>query len=147
MLVEHHKIPGDSAVHAFFAGDLFGDLSRAATDSLRAVKDEREFDGNETIFVNGQMPDGIYILAEGEALVLYHGVEPVHLIKPGEILGIPETLANLPSRSVVRTVSACRFEFIRREAFLGFLRGDPETCFHLLRMLGANLHKLYAFLY
>ena len=147
MLIEHHKIPEDFAEHAFLAGDLFGNLSRAATDSLLAVKDEKKFAENETIFLNGQSPAGIYILAEGEALVLHHGVEPVHLIKPGEILGLPETLANLPSRVVVRTVSACRFEFIRREAFLDFLRVEPDTCFHLLRMLGTNLQKLYEFLY
>jgi CRP-like cAMP-binding protein len=154
MLIERHKISEQFFNNAFRAADLFSGLSHASQNSLRAVKLEKEFARDETIFASGQMPRGIYILTEGEAQTLYHGVEPVHLIEKNEILGVPETISNLPFETSVKTLVPCRFEFIRRDAFLAFLKDEPflaflkdepETCFRLLQILGANLHKLYRF--
>jgi len=145
MIIEHQKISEQFFNNAFFAGDLFSGLSPAAQNSLRAVKLEKEFAPAETIFARGEMPRGIYILTAGEAQTFYHGVEPVHIIKQNEILGVPETISNLPSETSVLTLVACRFEFIRRDAFLAFLQNEPETCFRLLGMFGANLHKLHRF--
>ena len=145
MLIEHHKISEQFFNSAFLAGDLFAGLSPASQNSLRGVKCEKEFAPDETIFASGETPRGIYILTEGEAQTLYRGVELVHIIKQNEILGVSETISNLPYETSVKTLVPCRFEFIRRDAFLAFLQDEPETCFRLLQMFGANLHKLYRF--
>ena len=145
MFIEQQNFSGQFSEIAFLASDLFGALSPAAQDSLRAVTLDKEFAKDETIFADGEPTSGVYILRIGEAQILYRGDRKVHLIKPDEILGLTETVANLPFESSVKTLSACHFEFISRAAFLAFLGDEPETCFRLLRMLGANLHKLYRF--
>ena len=145
MYVEQQKFSGQFSEIAFLASDLFGALSPAAHASLRAVTLEKEFAEDETILAGGERAAGVYILTSGEAQILYPDARTVHLIKPDEILGLTATLANLPFEMSAKTLSACRFEFIHRAAFLAFLQDEPETCFRLLRMLGSKLHKLYRF--
>jgi CRP-like cAMP-binding protein len=147
MLIEHHKISGQFFNSAFLAADLFCGLSTASQNSLHGVKLEKQFAPDETIFSSGAMPCDIYILTEGEAQILYQGVELIHRVKQNEILGLTEAISNLPYDISLKTLTPCRFECIRRDEFLTFLQEEPEICFRLLQMLGANLHKLYRFLH
>ena len=53
----------------------------------------------------------------------------------GEVFGLTETLSNLPYDASLVTVTACRFDCIRRELFLDFLQNDPQACFRLLEIV------------
>ena len=145
MLIEQPKKSGQLAEAAFLAKDLFGALSPAAQNALRAVRHEKEYFAGETIFAAGEMPSAIYILVQGEAQILDHGVAPAYAAQPGEIFGITETLSNLPHEISLKAIADCRFAYIRRESFLGFLRNEPAACFRLLEIVAANLQKLYRF--
>ena len=143
MLIEKQKISDYFFNNALVADDLFSNLSSESQNSLRDIKREIEFAENEIIWECGHMPCCIYILVEGEAEILYRGVQQVHRIKQNEILGVTEAISNLPYEISIKTDTACRFECISREAFLDFLQTEPEICFRLLQRLGANLQKFY----
>ena len=145
MLIETPKIYGQFTEPAFLTGDLFGDLSPAAQNSLRALRAIKEFAAGETIFACPETPSAIYILAHGEAQILLDGETPARAVKTGEILGLTEAVSNLPYEITVKTITESRFEYIRRDAFLDFLRDEPAVCLRLLEIISANLHELYRF--
>lgn len=126
---------------AFPAAGLFGDLSREAESSLRAI--ERTFlcAKDELIFRSGQLPHSVYVLRTGEAAF----VDGSNLYPVGtdEFLGLPEAIANLPYQLDLKALAPSRFEAISRADFLFFLQVQPAVCFRLLEMFGANLHKIY----
>lgn len=144
MFIERQKISEHFFNNALCAGDLFCGLPPEAEISLLTIKRERQFEKDETIFASGQMPCCIFILLEGKAQIIYQGA--TYSIKQNEILGLTETLSNLPYEISVKTLTPCRFECIRRDEFLAFLQTQPEICFRLLQRLGANLQKIYRFL-
>jgi len=143
MLIEQQKISDYFFNNALISGDLFCDLSPESQNSLRGIKREIEFADNEIVWEYGRMPCCIYILVEGEAEILYRGIQPVHQIKQNEILGVTEAISNLPYEISIKTGTPCRFECVRRDDFIQFLQNEPGICFRLLQKLGANLQKFY----
>jgi CRP-like cAMP-binding protein len=143
MVIEKEKISDYFFNNALVAGDLFGELSPESQTSLSGIKRELEFAENEIIWEYGKMPCCIYILVEGEAEILYRGVQSVHRIKQNEILGVTEAISNLPYEISIKTDTPCRFECIRRDDFIEFLQTESEICFRLLQRLGVNLQKFY----
>jgi len=130
--------------NAFLADDLFCGLSSETRNSLRAVKQTKQFAENELIFTVGQMPCCIYILTTGEAQILHNAVF-IRPVKQNEILGLTEAITNLPYEISVKAAAPCLFECIGRDDFIRFLQNEPEVCFRLLQILGANLQKVYRF--
>jgi len=128
--------------NAFLADDLFCGLASETQNSLLAVKQTKRFAENEMIFASGQMPCCIYFLTTGEAQILCNAVF-IRSVKKNEILGLPEAIANLPYKISVKTTAPCVFQCIGRDDFIRFLRNEPEVCFRLLQIIGANLQKVY----
>jgi len=147
MLIERSNISGQFSEPAFLDPDLFGALSPAAQEALRAVKRAKDFAAGANVFTKGEIPSAIYILVRGEAQIVRHGGgAAVCPATPGEIFGLTETLSNLPYETSLKTGAPCRFEYIRRAPFLNFLRNEPAACFRLLEIAAANLQQLYRFL-
>jgi CRP-like cAMP-binding protein len=144
MLIERQKISEHFFNNALCADDLFRGLSPESENFLLSIEQPQNFAKDETIFAGGQMPCCIYILREGEAEIFYQG--DIYQVKKNQVLGLTEALADLPSEISVKASAPCRFECIRRDAFLEFLRNEPEICFRLLQKLGANIQKIYRFL-
>jgi CRP-like cAMP-binding protein len=144
MLIEHQKISEHFFNNALCADDLFCGLSSESENSLRAIGRAKLFEKDETVFARGQLPCCIYILREGEAQIFYD--DGVYRVNRNEILGLTEALSNLPYEISVKAATACRFECIRRDDLIAFLQNEPEICFRLLQMLGANIQKIYRFL-
>jgi CRP-like cAMP-binding protein len=142
MLNEHQANSECFFGNAFLADDLFYGLLPETQNSLLAVKQTKRFAKDELIFASGQMPCFVYFLKTGEAQVLYNAVV-VRPVKRNEILGLTEAITNLPYETSVKALTPCLFECVRREDFIRFLQSEPETCFRLLQMLGANLQKVY----
>lgn len=143
MLIEQPKITEQFFGGAFLADELFCRLSPKAENSLRAIKHEKRLSAGETIFGRGELPRCVLIAVEGETHVFYNGDAFVHRVKPDEILGLTEAVSNLPYQITVKTLTPCRFEAIGRSDFISFLQDNPDICFRLFEMLGANLQRLY----
>ena len=118
------------------ADNLFCGLTAKSCASLAKIKQTKKFHKDETFFSAGEMPCCIYLLHEGEARIILDTAQNMtanRLIKPDEIVGLTEAIANLPYEMKAEAVTPCLCECIRREDFIRFLHDEPEVCFAWLR--------------
>jgi CRP-like cAMP-binding protein len=133
--------------NSFSADHLFCGLSPKTLKTLTRIKQKEHFPKGIFICKTGNMPHGVYILFQGQAQ-LNISIEPneknvIRPVEPNEIIGLTETLANLPFKTNILTITPCIFEFIESDAFLHFLHDESEICFRLVQLLGLNLQKSY----
>ncbi len=147
MSVKTQNFYGHFISPPFFADQLFGDLTPSSKDCLKSICRQKCFRKNDTVFAAGDLPECIYILNSGQArLTVNNGINNVtdlRLVKPDEVLGINEVLANSFCHINVETVTPCVFECFCRDDFLRLLNNEPEICYRLLTSLGADLQRNY----
>ncbi len=111
------------------------------------IRRPKEFSKNDTVFAAGDLPDCIYILNSGQArLTVTNGINKVtsrRLVKPDEVLGLNELLANSFCQMNVETITPCVFECLRRQDFLRFLDDEPAICYRLLSVIASNSQQSY----
>lgn len=132
------------------ADNLFCGLAAKSLASLAKIKQTKKIHKGETFFSVGEMPCCVYVLREGAARIILKRAGNImanRVIEPNEIIGLTETIANLPYEMKAEAVTSCLCECIRREDFIRFLRNEPEVCFRLVETLGLNLQKAYKFLF
>ena len=132
------------------ADNLFCGLTAKSCASLAKIKQTKKFHEGETFFSAGEMPCRVYVLREGAARIVLNTAQNLtasRSIEPNEIVGLTETMANLPYEIKAEAVTSCLCECIRREDFIRFLHDEPEVCFRLVETLGLNLQKAYKFLF
>lgn len=132
------------------ADNLFYGLTAKSCASLAKIKQTNKFHKDETFFSTGEMPCRVYVLREGEARIILNTAQNMTAnrpIEPNEIIGLTETITNLPYEMKAEAVTSCLCECIRREDFIRFLHDEPEVCFRLFETLGLNLQKAYKFLF
>jgi CRP/FNR family transcriptional regulator len=119
-----------------------GHFCQLATDDLRdlaAISYSTVYPENSVLFVEGQMPRGVYILCRGRAKLSMVSSEGktliLHISDPGEILGLSSCLLAQPYQATVETLSPCQLNFIRREDFLNYVRNHPEAMFRVAEFL------------
>jgi CRP/FNR family transcriptional regulator len=94
---------------------------------------------NSVLFVEGQMPRGVYILCRGKAKLSMVSSEGktliLHIAEPGEVMGLSSCLLGQPYQATVETLSPCQLNFIRREDFLNYIRNHSESMFRVAEFL------------
>ena len=96
------------------------------------------------LFVEGQAPQGIYILCQGKVKLstIDHRGNPV-IVKfahPGEVLGLTACVSGQPYALTAETHTACHTSFVKRQDFLRFLRQHGDACFQAARY-AAGRHR------
>src|SRR5579864_1628019 len=75
----------------------FCDLSPAVIDAFEAIKCTNAYPVGAVLFVEGQMPNGIFVLCKGRvkmsASTTDGKVLTVRIAQPGEVLGLSATLS------------------------------------------------------
>ncbi len=106
---------------------------------LAAISYSTVYPENSVLFVEGQMPRGVYILCRGRAKLSMVSSEGktliLHISEPGEILGLSSCLLGQPYQATVETLSPCQLNFIRREDFLSYIRTHSEAMFRVAEFL------------
>jgi CRP-like cAMP-binding protein len=125
------------------ADKLFEDLPAEALESLARIKRKTQIEEGAFIFTKDKTPQGIYILREGQAQMLFNNKRPARHTERNEILGLTGMISELPCEISVRAVSPCDFDYIEREDFINFLKAESEVSFRLVKTLGANLQQIY----
>ena len=131
----------------FSADNLFSDLTPRANQAIARIKQKKHFQKGESFSASGKSARCFYILQKGQAQLLPNENQtvnqPIRLIEQDEIIGLTETIADIPFEVKVKTITPCVFEIIEREDFIRFLYDEPEVCFRLLRTLSLNYQKFY----
>lgn len=118
----------------------------SAINELRGLdtfKVTRYYPRGAVVFVEGQQPQGVYVLCEGRAKVSIASPEGKTLVlrvaPKGDLLGINAALTGQPYGATVQTLERCRIDFIPRTDLLRLLERDKRVYANIAQALS---HKL-----
>ena len=99
------------------------------------------------IFVEGQVPRGVYVLCQGRVKLMSTNRDGktfiMKIAQPGEILGLHAVVSGMPYELAVETLQPSQLAFIDRHDFLRFLRNNPDACLHAAQQLSNDCAAAY----
>lgn len=108
----------------------------------------RRLDRGEFVFLGGERPGGVYFLLDGQVKVLRQGADGsetiLHLVGPGEFLGLMAALADRPLPAAARAMTAVATLWVPADRFRALLIRHPEVALGLLGLLAERLHEVQA---
>jgi CRP/FNR family cyclic AMP-dependent transcriptional regulator len=123
---------------------LFCNMSAASIGSVDAIKFTGVYPKGSLLFVEGEMPRGIFILCSGRAKLTTSSTEGKTLIvkiaEPGEVLGASATILGKPYEVSAETIEPAQLNFIKRDDFLKILTANAEVCMHTAQQLSEKYH-------
>jgi len=124
---------------------IFCDLPPAALRAFEGIKYATAYPRGAVLFVQGQLPRGIFVLCKGSVKLAINspsgGAVIVKLAEPGEVLGLSGTISGKPHEVTAETIDPCQVNFVKRDDFLRFLEDDAEVCFKVAEQLSEKYHK------
>jgi CRP/FNR family transcriptional regulator, cyclic AMP receptor protein len=126
------------------ADRIFCDLPPNALQAFENIKYATAYPQNAVLFVEGQLPRGIFVLCKGSVKLSINSPSGrtviVKLAEPGEVLGLSATISGKPYEVTAETIDPCQVNFVKREDFLRFLKDDVEACFKVAFQLSEKYH-------
>src|SRR5580704_5504293 len=106
---------------------VFCNLPKDALAGLDAISSTATYPKGAVLFVEGQEPRGVFILCTGKVKLFGAAAN--------EIIGLPSTLSEKPYEVTAEVLEPTQANFIRRDAFLGFLRQHGDAALKVAEML------------
>jgi CRP/FNR family transcriptional regulator, cyclic AMP receptor protein len=123
---------------------LFCNMAAPSIASVDSVKFTGVYPKGSLLFVEGEMPRGIFILCSGRAKLTTSSTEGKTLIvkiaEPGEVLGASATILGKPYEVSAETIEPAQLNFIKRDDFLKLLGTNVEICMHTAQQLSEKYH-------
>jgi CRP/FNR family cyclic AMP-dependent transcriptional regulator len=122
-------------------------LSEDSLEGLDRIKHATAYPEGALIFVEGQVPRGVYVLCQGRAKLMATNSEGktfiLKIAQAGEILGLHSAVTGMPHELTVETLQPSQLAFIAREDFLRFLRDHGDACLHAAQQLSNDCQSAY----
>jgi CRP/FNR family transcriptional regulator, cyclic AMP receptor protein len=126
---------------------FFCQLPKSVMQAFQPLKFTLAHPAGATLFVEGQVCRGIYILCKGRVKLSASSKEGQTLIlrvaRPGEVLGLNATLSGIPHDTTAETGQPCQLNFVKREDFLRFLTEHGEACMHAAIQVSRECQQAY----
>jgi len=126
---------------------LLLDLSQRVHDGLRAIAVPVSYKKGAILFVEGQRPEGVYILTTGRAKLSASSPDGKALLlrmaEPGEVIGLPGTVSGQAYALTAEALEPLRAEFIPRLPFLQFLREHGEAALRVAQIMTDIYHATF----
>ena len=101
----------------------------------------------ETLFIEGEVPAGVYVLHAGDVELTFAPREgepkPLRVVNPGRILGLSSVVMQHPHDCSAVARTECEIGFVEREEFLRSLEKTPAIWLSVLRMLSTDVNAVY----
>ncbi len=121
---------------------FFCQLTAPALKDFDALKLVSPYPQGAVLFIEKQISRGVYVLCEGEVKLSISSREgktlTLRIVKPGDVLGLAGTLADMPHEVTAETTRPSQVAFVRRDDFLRFLTLHPEAYPAVAKQLGAH---------
>jgi CRP-like cAMP-binding protein len=125
-----------------FSDRIFDLTNPDNNDDIDEIFSIHRFGPNRLVFEEGTAPASVWIIAGGKAVSTVPTADPdkpfVRLTRPGDVLGLTETLAKIPFRSTMRTITPCEFRVLDHDSLVRMLRNKPEVERQLLDALARD---------
>ena len=126
---------------------LFCHLTPAALKKLSAIKSTAMYPKGALLFIEGQLPRGVFILCQGKAKLSTSSKDGKTIIlkiaEPGEVLGLSATVSGRPYEVSVEMMEPAQANFIARDHFVGFLKEHGDAALRVAEQLSENYHSAY----
>jgi CRP/FNR family cyclic AMP-dependent transcriptional regulator len=127
------------------ADRIFCDLPTAPLQAFENIKYTTAYPMGAILFVEGQVPRGIFLLCKGRVKISMGASDGKTLIlriaEPGEVLGLSATVSGKPYELTAETMDPCQVNFVKREDFLRFLKEHVDACFKVAEQLSEKYNN------
>jgi len=100
----------------------------------------KEYMTGETIFVEGQPRDVMYVVLEGEVDIQKHG-RSIYTARPGELVGEMAMIDSQGRSASAVTLSPCRLALADEKQFLFMVEETPNFALYVMRRLVGRLRR------
>ncbi|MEJ2007266.1 MAG: cyclic nucleotide-binding domain-containing protein [Acidobacteriota bacterium] len=122
-------------------------LPRLDLTALKAIQTMKVYPKGSEFFMEGQSPEGIYILYAGRAELSMADNQGRKLVlglaQPGEILGLSAVLSGKYYEETASAVVPSQTGFIKRRDFIHFLGDHPEAAFWVVQLLSEQVTSTF----
>lgn len=126
---------------------FFCNLPTPALQDFERIKFSSALPRGGVLFVEGQMPRGIYMLCKGRVKLSVNSRDGktliIKIVEPGEVLGLHACVAGIPYELTAETIQPCQVNFVKRDDFLKFLENHGDACLNAAQHLSSNCHNAY----
>lgn len=126
---------------------FFCSLPPKTLEAFEKIKFPSTLPRSSMLFVEGQVPRGIYLLCRGRVKLSVNSSDGKTMIlkiaEPGEVLGMHAVVSNQPYELTAETVQPCQVVFIKRDDFQKFLEEHGSACLQAAQHLSDNCHSAY----
>jgi len=125
----------------------FCGLSPEVLGRFNAIGHPSIFPGGALLFVEGQMPRGVYVLCGGKVKLSTTSRDGKVLILriagPGEVLGLSAVVSSTSYELTAQTAMPCQVKFVERESLLRFLAENGEAGLRSAQALSREFQSAY----
>jgi CRP/FNR family transcriptional regulator, cyclic AMP receptor protein len=126
---------------------LFCNLPRAAVERLNSIKSTATYPKSAVLFIEGQLPRGVFILCNGKAKLSTTSSDGktiiVKMASAGDVLGLSATISNRPYEVTAEVMEPTQANFIARQDFLKFLKDHGEASLQVAEQLSSSYYSAY----
>jgi CRP-like cAMP-binding protein len=123
-----------------------GKLSPDLLYALQGIKSLRRFSKGATLFQQGSVVTGVYLVESGEVRILLptsqHEKQLLEVVGSETMLGLSENMSGETYRVTAEAGDRATVSFIPRENFIEFLREHGDFSMRVVRLLSEDLHGL-----
>ena len=123
-------------------------LSVSAQKALASLAYAAAYPAGAILFSEQEPPRGVFIVLKGRVKVSMTSAEGktviLRIARPGDVVGLHAVVVGEPYQSNAEILELSQVSFIRREAFLNFLREQPDAALQVARQLGFDYHTACA---
>jgi CRP/FNR family cyclic AMP-dependent transcriptional regulator len=110
---------------------FFCQLSISALHAFNGSKFTSAYPAQAVLFMEGQVPRGVYMLCKGRVKLTMNSSDGrtliVRICGPGEILGLHAALSGEPYELTAEVLQPCQVNFVRRDDFLKLVREHADA--------------------
>jgi CRP/FNR family transcriptional regulator, cyclic AMP receptor protein len=138
---------GDHCVSSALRAHCPSSLGDASLAELDRIAHTTAYPEGAVLFVEGQIPRGVYVLCQGRVKLMTTNRDGktliMRIVQPGEILGLQSMVTGKPYDLTVETLQPSQLAFINRADFLRFIKEHADACLHVTQQLSNECQSAY----
>jgi CRP/FNR family transcriptional regulator len=124
--------------------NFFCDLPKESLDAFNQMKHAAVYPEHAVIFLEGQIPRGIFMLCQGQVKLSTSTRDGktfiLRIAKAGEVLGLHAVVTGKPYELTVETMQPSQLDFVSREDFVRFLKEHGDACLRAAQHISRDYH-------
>ncbi|MGO9126230.1 MAG: Crp/Fnr family transcriptional regulator [Terriglobales bacterium] len=131
------ELADDCASCPLRADGFFCQMAPEPLAAFEKIKFTSSYPGGAVLFVEGQVPRGVYMLCKGRVKLTMASAEGktviARVVEAGELLGLHSAISGDAHEVTAETLQPCQVDFMRRDDFLKLLREHRDVAVNAMQ--------------